>query len=276
MRMLFTGAATALLLAAQAVHADASLTITGVTDYDFRGISQSDGEPALQVSFDYSGDLFYAGAWASNVDFQGDQTYSDGSTGQVNYDGDVELDLYAGFAGETEGGIRWDGGLTWYLYPGSTEDLQIFNDPDDDIYETEDYAEISLAGGYTFAEIVALDGKYWYSPDLYDSGDSASYAELNVGVTLPWELTLNLHGGYSFGDYFDTLSDDAELDGFSDDADYFDYSVGLARSFGRFDFELKYVDTDTDDFFQVEDGILRNDGRVIFSVATTLPWTDEE
>ncbi len=275
MRLILTGVTGVMLLVAQAVHADASVTITGVTDYDFRGISQTDGDPALQVGFDYSGEYFYAGAWASNVDFKGEQTYPDGSSATVRYDGNAELDVFAGFAGETESGWSWDAGLTYYLYPGSTEDLGNSGE-DDDTYQTENYAEAYAGGGFAPVDWFGIEAKYWYSWDLYDSNDSASYFELNPGFSLPWDLSLNLHAGYSFGDYFDTLSKDAAADGSSDDGEYFDYSVGIGRSFGRFDFEIKYVDTDTDDYFQVDKGILRNDGRVILSVATTLPWTDDE
>ena len=64
-----------------AYAADASPhTITGnvglVTDYKFRGLSQTYKGPALQGGFDYShASGFYLGTWASNVgwieDFQG-------------------------------------------------------------------------------------------------------------------------------------------------------------------------------------------------------------
>jgi uncharacterized protein (TIGR02001 family) len=276
MRWIFTGVTGALLLAAQGVHADASVTLTGVTDYDFRGISQSDGDSAIQGSFDYSGEHFYASAWASTIDFKGEQTYPDGSTETVRYDGKAELDLVAGFAGETEGGWRWDAGLTYYLYPGSNDDIGNPLDDNDDTSDTPNYAELYVGGGFTLMEWLSVDAKYWYSPDLYDSGDTASYFEINPSVSLPWDLSLNLHGGYSFGDYFDTLSDDAEADGSSDDADYYDYGIGLGRSFGHFDFELKYVGTVTDTYFEVDKGILRNDERVILSVATTLPWAKDE
>ena len=271
MRPMSIGAAALLLLATQAVQAETSVTVTAVTDYDFRGISQSDGDPALQVGVDWAGEYFYAGAWASNVDFNGEQVYADGSSALVNYDGHFELDLLAGLAGETEGGWRWDVGLTWYTYPDSDENLGNPLDPDDDEFESEDYLELYAGGGFG-----PVDVKYWYSPDLYNTDETASYLEANASFPLPAEFSLNLHAGYSFGDYFDLLSDDAELDGVSDDADYFDYGIGIGRSFGRFDVELKYVGTDTDEYFEVDSGILRNDERVILSIATTLPWSDEE
>jgi uncharacterized protein (TIGR02001 family) len=83
-------AAAALTLSALAAQADVTGTVTVVSDYDFRGITQTSQDPALQGSIDYSHDSgFYVGAWGSNVDF-GDCC-----------DENVEVDIYAGFRGTT-------------------------------------------------------------------------------------------------------------------------------------------------------------------------------
>lgn len=264
MKPVIACAAGALLLAAHAASAEISITATATTDYDFRGVSLTEGDPALQASIDWAGDLFYAGAWGSNVDF-GDSV-----------DGNVELDLYAGLAGETGGGLRWDFGGVVYLYPGSEADTGSALDPDDDKSKIEEYAEWYAGAGYG-----PVDVKYWYSPDLYNVDETASYLEANAAFDLPWwELGLNLHLGYSFGDAFDLFGDEARADDpeyTGDDADYYDWSVGLARSFGRFDFELKYVDTITDgSYWDVDSGPNRNDERVILSVSTTFGGGEEE
>lgn len=253
--------AGAALLAAQGAHAEWSATVTGTTDYDFRGISQTEGDPALQGSLDFASGLFYGSIWGSNVDFGDD------------VDGNLEIDLVAGLAGEIEGGWRWDFGATYYVYPGSSEDVA------NGILESEDYAEIYAGGGWG-----PLDVKYWWSPDLYNSSETASYLEANLAFELPADFGLNLHYGYSSGDYFDAVEDalgdpassdfDPAYNG--DDADYADISIGLTRTFGRFDTELKLVTTDTDDYFEVNSGALRNDTRVIFSIGTTFPWSDDE
>ena len=52
-------------------HAGFSATTTLATDYVFRGISNTDGEPTLQASFDYEHENgLYAGVWASNMKFR--------------------------------------------------------------------------------------------------------------------------------------------------------------------------------------------------------------
>ena len=58
------------VLAAPLARAEVSSTITLATDYDFRGITQTARDPALQASLDWSSESgFYLGAWVSNVDF---------------------------------------------------------------------------------------------------------------------------------------------------------------------------------------------------------------
>ena len=63
----------AIVLARAGVTANAaelSATVTATTDYDFRGITQTAQDPAIQGSIDLATDPgFYAGVWASNVDF---------------------------------------------------------------------------------------------------------------------------------------------------------------------------------------------------------------
>src|SRR3954466_5526686 len=93
---------TGLLALSGVSQAQFSSTWTAVSDYDFRGFSQSAKDPALQGSADYAfGDSgFSVGAWASNVDFG------------PAVDGDVELDLYANFVGKINDTFSWTAGLT--------------------------------------------------------------------------------------------------------------------------------------------------------------------
>ncbi len=248
------------VLCAQVAQAQWSATITGTTDYDFRGASQTSGDEALQGSVDFESGLFYGSLWGSNVDFGDD------------VDGSIEIDLSAGLAGETERGIDWDVGAVYYFYPGSNEDVQ---------NETEalaEYGEFYAGGGYG-----PVQARLWWSPSYLDESETAYYAEINAAVDLPADFVFNLHYGYSFGDYFDELENalgnpasdifDPDFDG--DDAEYADISFGVARAFGRVDTELKVVTTNTDDYFEVDRGPGRNDTRVIFSIGTTFPWSDE-
>jgi uncharacterized protein (TIGR02001 family) len=235
MRLKLACAAGVLLFASSGAYAQLSSTITLTSDYDFRGFSQSAKDPALQASLDYDfGNGFAVGAWASNIDFE-------------PADGDIEIDFYGSYTGEINEETSWNAGATWYSYPGS-----------DDIQE---YAEI-------FAGIDSgpLSFKQWYSPDLYDIGESAWYTEGNATVELPQNFSLLLHAGYSWGDAWDDEILGGEL---------FDYSIGLGYALEQFSLSLKWTGTDASGDQKITDDVGNNEGRLVFSIATTLPWEKE-
>ncbi len=68
-------AALVAALAFPAQAQDKKLTLGGTaaltTDYIFRGVSNTDENPAVQASFDAGYGIFYAGIWGSNTDFGG-------------------------------------------------------------------------------------------------------------------------------------------------------------------------------------------------------------
>jgi uncharacterized protein (TIGR02001 family) len=78
-----------------------------VTDYRYRGISQSRLKPALQGGVDYvrkSG--LYVGTWASTIKWIKD----------AGGDAPLEIDVYGGYKGEA-GPIAYDVGVLRYQYP---------------------------------------------------------------------------------------------------------------------------------------------------------------
>lgn len=108
-----------------------------VSDYVFRGITQTDFEPALQVGVDYSlGDSgFYVGAWGSNVDFGP----FDGS--------DYEVDLYVGYNVDLSDDWNLDLNLTRYNYLGSNDGV---DNNYNEFITVVTYSEmLSLTLGYT-------------------------------------------------------------------------------------------------------------------------------
>lgn len=84
-----------------------SANVALTTDYVWRGITQTNEEPAIQGGFDYGHSSgLYAGIWGSNVDFGGDET--------------IELDYYVGYGSEAAG-LGYDIGAVYYNYPGETD-----------------------------------------------------------------------------------------------------------------------------------------------------------
>ena len=232
MRSWFAIAAGLLLLAAGVAQAGVTGTVTAVSDYDFRGVSLSGTDPALQGSIDWAHDSgFYAGLWASSsLDF-GPGT-----------DADWETDFYFGITGETEGGFGWSAGFVEYYYW-----------PDGDNVE---YPEIFVGGSYA-----GFGAKLWYTNDYGNTNTDAWYLEGNFDHDLPSNFSVHAHVGYNFGDWWKDINTDETID----------WSVGVGYQAGNFALLLKYVDTDTD--VRVKSDAFNNEGRVIFSISTTFPWS---
>src|SRR5574343_765576 len=88
-----------------AVTANVSL----VSEYRFRGIAQTFGQPAIQGGFDITMPYgFYVGNWNSNV-----------ASGAGYPGGNLETDLYGGWKYAFHEDFGLDTGVLWYLYPGS-------------------------------------------------------------------------------------------------------------------------------------------------------------
>ncbi|MBI1965976.1 MAG: hypothetical protein HYV99_00265 [Betaproteobacteria bacterium] len=108
------------LAQAQAPAAPASPhTLTGnvgiFSQYIFRGLAQTDRDPAVQGGFDYSHSSgLYAGTWASNISWLQD-------SGAYTSGGSAEWDFYGGIKGSIgKSDFSYDAGLLYYYYRGTT------------------------------------------------------------------------------------------------------------------------------------------------------------
>jgi uncharacterized protein (TIGR02001 family) len=102
-------AATGGALAPAVSQAQVAYNVGVVTDYRYRGISQTRLKPALQGGVDYTAGAFYVGAWASTIKW----------TKDAGGGGNVEIDLYGGYKGEFTKGFNYDVGLLTYVYPSN-------------------------------------------------------------------------------------------------------------------------------------------------------------
>lgn len=207
-------------------------SIAGTSDYVWRGVSQTQGKPALQIDLNVThASGFYVGAWASNVDF-GDP--DDG----IN----VEFDPYIGWSGAVSENAELDVFLTHVSFPG--------HNPGYDYSYTELEAKLSFANGLYVGAA--------YSPDIFNLGGPGYYT--NVGVELPLGET-----GFDFtaqvGHY--------NLNRAAGDS-YNDYLVGVARAFGPVQASLQYTNTSSygEALSESLDDASQADGRV----ALTLTW----
>jgi uncharacterized protein (TIGR02001 family) len=167
---------------ALASAADSPHTLTGnvgiYSQYIFRGLTQTNKDPALQGGFDYShASGFYAGTWASNISWLTDATaYSSSS---------LEMDFYAGFKGSIgKSDFGYDVGLLQYYYPGTIPAGNIKADT------------LELYGALTWKW---LSAKYSYSLNNKTFGVADSrgtyYLDLSANYPLTDKLTLTAHWG---------------------------------------------------------------------------------
>ena len=221
-----------ILLAAGAAPAAAQIALgggfnisgnaTATTDYRFRGISQTNGDPALQgtVTLDHSSGL-YGGVFAS--------TLSDNLR-----PGEIEVDGFVGYTREIASGTDVDVGVQFYGFPNnvSLTDASYF----------EPYASVSHTLGPVTAEVGAAYA--WEQAGLAFNDSLYVYGDLRGGIPLT-PITVTGRVGYTSGP-----------GRFSPFADYMDWRVGAQYKRGPFTLSLEYVDTDLPELVNVDSTIV--------------------
>lgn len=182
--MLFAGAASAADMAVpvKAVVAPAPATPVwdiafggGLTsDYTFRGISQTNGNPAIQGYAELQlFDWFYAGVWASNVSFLDS--------------GSAEMDWSAGLR-HTWSGLTLDAGFVGYTYPGSSADTNL------------NYWEVYFKPTYAVNDWLTVGANLFYTTDYAASGTTGTFLSGTLKVTGPTLAAIPAFGA-GFGTY---------------------------------------------------------------------------
>lgn len=202
------------------------------SQYIFRGLTQTDGKPALQGGFDYAhAGGFYAGVWASNVSWLTDASFTGGSYS-------LEVDTYLGFKMPV-GDVTFDVGFLRYNYPGRTPTAGL----PAGVVKPETN-EIYLGASWKF-----LSAKYSYSlGDTFGVAGSKGSDYLDLTATLPLGDTgFNLIAHYGKQTFKGT---NAALWGASGCTnrcyDYTDYRLGVTKELFGLNFSLMYTRTNAD------------------------------
>lgn len=156
LKLAICAATASLALGGTAYAQDFSFNIGAASDYVFRGVSQTDEAPQIFGGVDVSHGIFYAGAWASNVDFY-DST-------------DAEVDVYAGVK-PVWGAATFDFAAIYYGY---------VNEPGGADYAMWEFkAAVSGEAGP-----VTVGAAAYYSPDFFGVGtDGGLYLEGNASIS---------------------------------------------------------------------------------------------
>ena len=210
---------------AQTAPAASPHTLTGnvglFSQYIFRGLTQTNRDPALQGGFDYShASGFYAGTWLSNISWLKD---SPAATGYKS--SSLEWDMYGGYKGTfANSDFGYDVGLLQYYYPGS-HDATLFPG-------TVKADTLELYGALSWKW---LSAKYSYGLGNKTFGVAnsrgSSYLDISANYPLSEKLALQAHyGKQKFEGSNAGVSNDTV-------ASYDDYKLGLTYALPK-DFTL--------------------------------------
>jgi uncharacterized protein (TIGR02001 family) len=208
--------------------------VAAVSDYRFRGITQTNGEPSLQggVDFAHKNGIYLGAFFASNIKWV--QQFNGANQGTY------EVDLFGGYKTELFKGLGIDVGAITYQYPGN--DSGVRGTPGAGLFSKADTLE--YFAGLTMGNVSL---KYFVSSGDFLGNlrsDGSTYIDLNAVFDLGNGLTLTPQYGYQ------TVKNvpAASYGGKANAADYATYSLTLAKDFGKgWAGSIAYVATDATD-----------------------------
>ncbi len=229
-----------------------------MSDYIFRGITQSNHRPSLTAYFEPRLDLTnslqaFFGIEAESISFPNRAA--------------AEIDFYAGFR-PTFGRLALEYGFWEYWYPGG----RCFNDlavggpecaaqgplPNGNVEEADlSYWEIYAKGTYTFNDQFSVGGNVYWSPSVANSGAKGTYIAGTAKYILPivflndigWFISANVgHWFLGTTDSFYCTQNDAGFCAppFPNGIPYKSYTnwdIGIAFTWKQFTLDFRYSDT---------------------------------
>lgn len=196
--------------------------VTLANEYSFRGISQTQRNPAIQGGLTYEVPIFkpvslYAGFWGSNLNFPTDVNES------------VEIDIVAGGKAKfLDDKLVFDLGYVGYFYPGVSSALKY------------NYHEIALGVSYDF-DFVQIGAKVNWSPNYFANSGSAWYKSAFVTVPLPfvsrWHKDVSAKLTGTIG--HQSIERNANFGS----PDYLDFTAGITVTAFTLDFTAQVIGT---------------------------------
>jgi uncharacterized protein (TIGR02001 family) len=208
------------------------------SDYEFRGITQSDHKPSVNAYFEprynVSKDLqLYAGIAGESIDFPNRAA--------------AEIDLYGGIR-PTFGPLALDIGFIYYWYPGGQEFNGVTTPalPNGNIVKQDlSWYEPYVKALWTINDSWAVGANFFYTPSYLNSGADGEYLSGTLKYTFASGVLPNGIGAYISGELghqwlgtTDSFYANTPL------PDYTTWNVGLAFTWKVFTLDLRYWDTD--------------------------------
>ena len=212
-------AAPAVPAAAPADPGPLTANVSLTSDYRYRGISQSNLQPAIQGGFDYAHSSgLYIGNWNSSISWISDAASASGNSASAP----IEMDFYAGYKYEWSKGFTADVGILHYYFPTSGATGFTTNPNTTELYAAQNFTFDSVTGYLKFS---------YAATTLFGFPNSAgsNYTDLTVNYdTGVWGLTLNAHAGYQY------VAGTASGASVSNNSlfSYTDWKLGVTKDFG--------------------------------------------
>jgi uncharacterized protein (TIGR02001 family) len=224
----------------------ATANVNIVSDYRFRGITQTWGRPAVQGGADIAHDGgFSAGTWLSNV------------SGNQYPGGSLEWDFYGAYTFKLSDDITVPVGAIYYYYPGANFNKSAcpsagFSStaspcgPD----TTPNNFEINAGIAWkwlSFKLSVALTNYFGADSSLGFKGDTSGtqYYDLTANYPISDKLTLNAHVGFT------NFTKDYVSGATTVDPSYWDWKVGATYVFeGGWTLGAYYVQASNDTYWR--------------------------
>jgi uncharacterized protein (TIGR02001 family) len=223
--------ALALPTFAMAADAVAEHTVTSnvalVSNYLYRGISQTGAGAAIQGGFDYahvSG--LYAGVWGSSISWLTDSPAVTGATSAQ-----VELDTYFGYKGAVSD-VAYDVGFLRYNYPATyvaTLPAGSAKADTNEIYGAATYSIVTAKVSYALGDLFGVS-----------KAKGSTYFELNAAYPVA-DTGVTVSGHYGVQTYKGASAD--ALKAAASDPTYSDYKLSVAKDFSGYALGLAYGGT---------------------------------
>ena len=228
-KLLAAALASSFALPAMAADAPAAFTpsanVSLVTDYLYRGISQTGTKPAVQGGFDlaHSSGL-YIGAWGSSISWISD--------GGLATNAGLELDTYAGYKGAAAD-VSYDVGFLRYNYPAGAYVNPIpanFAKADtNEVYGALTYSIVTAKLSYSLGDLFAVS-----------NAKGSTYIDISANYPIPdTGVTIGAH--YGKQTYKGSSADALKAAGA--DPTYADYKLSVSKDFSGYVLGLAYSKT---------------------------------
>lgn len=215
------------------------------TDYNFRGLSQSNNKPSVNAYFEArynsSANLqWYAGLGGYSIDFPNRAS--------------AEIDFYAGVR-PTFDKLALDFGVWYYYYPGG----QCFftgnptcnpSLPNGNVFKQDaSFLEFYGKATYNFTETFNMGIGAYYTEDWVNTGAEGLYGNITakfIGPALAngWGWYISGEVGRYWLGTTDTFYGSANFPGGTPLPDYYTWNVGLGLTWKTITIDLRYYDTD--------------------------------